>query len=235
MMATKPTIDGWRKERQDLLRAIAAGAITGIPLLYTMELWWHGMMLSEWHLLALLAVTLCINFGFCLFSGFRDRYTVGEAADEAITAVAIALFFSISVLWLIGEVTFVETGADIVGRVLIAAVPVSLGISFANSQVRGKSRFGDDRQGPDIGSMPRPERHRRQLRDDLRNVGVTISGALVFAFNIAPTEEVLKIAQRMPAWRSVVLLGASLGLCYSIGQIWRCRAADGGTSCPQCR
>lgn len=208
---------GWRREGQNLLQAVAAGAIVGVPLLYTMEMWWHGMTASEWDLLILLGVNLVINFGFCLFSGFREKHSVGEAADQAVTSVAMALLFSLAVLWLIHEVTFGRAWTDIAGRVLIEAVPVSLGISFANTQIRGQSRSGDEEQGgPDVEHMPRGERHRRQLREDLRDIGVTVSGALIFAFNVAPTEEIIKIAQRMPFWQCLVLMGASLGLCYLI-------------------
>lgn len=207
---------GWRREGRDLLRGVAAGAITGVPLLYTMEMWWHGMTVSEWHLLALLGINLALNFAFCLFSGFREKYSVGEAADEAVTAVAIALLFSLGVLWLIHEVTFDAAWTDVAGRVLIQAVPVSLGISFANNKVRNKSRAGGDQKGPDVGRMSRGERRRRQSREDLSNVGVTVSGALVFAFNLAPTQEVILIAQRMPSWQCLVLMAVSLGLCYLI-------------------
>jgi hypothetical protein len=34
---------GWRQEGRDLMAAVAGGAIVGMPLLYTMEMWYHGM------------------------------------------------------------------------------------------------------------------------------------------------------------------------------------------------
>ena len=74
---------GWREEGKDLLRAVAAGSIVGMPLLYTMEMWWHGMTLSAAHLLILLIATLVLNFCFSLFSGFRREYSFTAAAGSA--------------------------------------------------------------------------------------------------------------------------------------------------------
>ena len=152
--ARDPDPHGWREEGKDLCRAVAAGSIVGMPLLYTMEMWWHGMTLSSPHLLLLLAVTLVTNFAFSLFSGFRPQYSIGEAAGEAVSAVALGLLYSIAVLWLIGEITF--TGAatsDVLGRVLVQTAPVSLGIAFANIQVRDKAQGNEHREGNDTNDV----------------------------------------------------------------------------------
>jgi putative integral membrane protein (TIGR02587 family) len=229
---------GWRQELRDLARGVAAGSIVGMPLLFTMEMWWHGMTRSEEQLLVLLAATLGINFVLCRFGGFRQAYSVGEAASESVSSVGIGLLFSVAILWLIGEVEFDTASTDILGKVLIEAVPVSLGVSYANLSVRGKSRTGDDdrgkqddpsgdgggggggggsdghRAGDDAGGEDDPQR--RQLWQDLKDVAATLSGATLFALNVAPTEEVLLIATRLPAWQHLLLMAASLGLCYLI-------------------
>src|SRR5687768_17865544 len=96
---------GWRQEGQDLLRGIAGGAIVGMPLLYTMEMWWHGMVLSEWHLLGLLAAILLVNTLFSFFVGLREEYTLPGALCDAVTASGIAILLSSLVLWLIGELS----------------------------------------------------------------------------------------------------------------------------------
>src|SRR5687767_3501731 len=143
---------GWREEGRDLLPAVAAGSIVGMPLLFTMEMWWRGITASEWHLLLLLGSTLLVNFGFSLFSGFRRESSVGEAASESITAVGIGLFYAFLVLSLIGEIDLDGTLTDLLGRVLIETAPVSLGISFANYHIRNKSREGDEARQPGAGA-----------------------------------------------------------------------------------
>jgi putative integral membrane protein (TIGR02587 family) len=218
---------GWRQEGLDLLRGLAAGSIVGMPLLFTMEMWWHGMTLSEGHLLALLAASLLVNFVFCYFWGFRATYSAREAASESVTSVAIGMLFSLGVLALIREVRFDEAWSEIIGKVLIEAAPVSLGVSFANAHIRNKSRTGEE---PDNGGNPggggeggaagdaRPgtESLEFQLKQDLRDLGATFTGATLFAYNVAPTEEVIMIASRIPAWQHLLVVAASLALGYAI-------------------
>lgn len=208
---------GWRQEGRDLLRGVAAGSIVGMPLLYTMEMWWHGMTVSEWHLVVLLASTLAVNFGFSLLSGFREESSVAEAASESVTAVAMGMLYSLGVLWLIGAVTFAGAWTDVVGKVLVEAAPVSLGISFANYHVRNKSREGEDKGGEDKGGAgEREDPERRQLKQDVTDLAATVSGATLFAYNVAPTEEIIKIASRLRPFQHLLLMAASLVLCYMI-------------------
>lgn len=203
---------GWRREGRALIRGVAAGSIIGIPLLYTMEMWWHGTTISEVHILMLMAAALGANFLFCLFSGFRDELSVREALSGSVTAVALGMGVSLAVLLLIGAVRFPMAWVDILGKVVIEAVPVSVGVSFANSQLNGKSREGDAADAP----PPPTDPHRLQLRQDLSQAAATLIGAIVFSFNIAPTEEVVMIATRVPPWQHLLILAASLGLCYLI-------------------
>lgn len=190
-----------------------------MPLLFTMEMWWHGMVVSEAHLFVLLVVMLCANFGFCLFSGFRDAYSVREAASEAVTSTALGLVFAFAVLCLIREITFDLAPAEALGKMIIEAVPVSLGISFANVQIRDQVARGEEEGEADVGDEAAEDAdvlEDRQLRQDLQDLTVTLIGAVVFAFNVAPTEEVLQIAARLPAWQHLVMMIVSASLCYLI-------------------
>jgi putative integral membrane protein (TIGR02587 family) len=206
---------GWKQEYRDLMRAIAGGSIVGLPLLYTMEMWWHGETLSSWHLLALLGCILLLNFLFDLVSGFREEYSVSGAISEAISSVGIGIVFSAVVLWLIGEL-HVSTGpVEWAGKILAEALVVSLGISFANSQFRRGSRLGDD-DDDEQNEERRDDPERAQLRADLRDVGATVAGSVVFAINIAPTEEIVMIATRIPPLQQLAMLGFGALLCYII-------------------
>lgn len=192
-----------------------------MPLLFTMEMWWHGMVVSEEHLFGLLVVMLCANFGFCLFSGFRDSYSVRDAASEAVTSTALGLVFAFAVLCLIREITFDLAPAEALGKMIIEAVPVSLGISFANVQIRDQTARGeeDEEDAPGVDDEATEDvavLEDRQLRQDLQDLTVTVIGAVVFAFNVAPTEEVAQIAARLPAWQHLLTMIVSGSLCYLI-------------------
>ncbi|MDQ3623419.1 MAG: TIGR02587 family membrane protein [Verrucomicrobiota bacterium] len=209
---------GWRCEGRDLLRAVAGGAIVGMPLLYTMEMWEHGMSVSDWHLLALLGAMLVVNFLFSLLSGFREEYSVTEAISESITGVGIALALSAGILWVIGELSTELSRQEVIGKVLIEAAAVSLGISFANAQMQ-KSRTGDEAGGggDSAGKKPPPGAPAAlQLRADLREMVAALAGSTVFALNVAPTEEITLIAARLSPWQQLALLAVSVTLCYII-------------------
>lgn len=209
----------------DLLQGLAAGSIVGMPLLFTMEMWWQGMTRSPMHLLILLLVTLGATTIVCLFSGFRTTYSVHGALSEAITAVGLGLVLSTVILFLIGELHWKSLPVAL-GKIVITAAPVSLGISFANTHIRGKSRVGEDEDDEDAGGKGDSKAGDKppldlpafssQVRQDLREVGASLSGASLFAYNVAPTEEVIMIASRLPAWHHLVIMIASLVLCYII-------------------
>ncbi len=210
---------GWRKERRDLLAGVAGGALVGMPLLFTMEMWFRGATMSAWHQLAVLAAALAINFAFCLVSGFRPNSGAWEAALEAVTAVGIGILFAAIVLTLIGDITPGVSFDEVSGKLLLEAAAVSLGVSFADAHLRGKSRTGDDNSGGDSGGSqenPSLDPDALQLREDLLDVGATLIGSVLFSLNIAPTEEIILIGSRLSAWQLLALLGGTIVLCYVI-------------------
>ena len=224
MSSARADPSGFRRELKDLLRAVAGGSIVAMPLLYTMEMWFHGATLSPWHQLAVLGAMLVVNFAFCLVSGFRHDSGVLEAVMEALTSVGIALVYSALILWLIGTIAPQTSLAESIGKVLLEAAAVSLGVSFADVHFRGKSRTGEDGDDGAEGakaeedeSKPSPAQlERLQLRADLLDVSATVAGSTLFALNIAPTEEVLLIAARLGPVQLLALLGFTVALCYVI-------------------
>jgi putative integral membrane protein (TIGR02587 family) len=218
---------GFRREGRDLLVAITGGAIVGMPLLYTMEMWLHGTLLRPAQQLALLFGTLFINFLFSIVSGFRHEDGLASAALESVTAVGIGLVFSALILWLVGEIVAGDPASEVIGKVLFQTVPVSIGVSVADAHVRGQRRDGSEKEGRDGTGRdgtgegaekppPRAQLETRQLRQDIRDVTATLMGALLFSINIGPTEEVVLIAGRLSPAHLLIVVVASLSLCYVI-------------------
>ena len=163
---------GFRQELKDLLRAVAGGSIVGMPLLYTMEMWFHGATLSPWHQLVLLGCILVVNFAFCLVSGFRHDSGVGEAVMEAVTSVGIALVYSTAILWLIGTIAPQTSLAESVGKVLLEA------------------SAGEPGRVVRRGALPRQVAHRRGERRDARQQATSrqpIAGPSSSGCSFAPT------------------------------------------------
>ena len=210
---------GVRREGRDLLVAITGGAIVGMPLLFTMEMWLHGMLLGPTQQLAMLFGTLVVNLLFSIVSGFRHEYGVKSALLESVSAVGIGLSFSALVLWLVGEIGPADAWGEITGKVLFQTSAVSIGVSVADAHVRGKQRAGDDQEKGDKRPEPRPAPEQLeswQLRQDVRDITATLIGAVVYSINIGPTEEVVLIAGRLTPWQLAAVMLASLGLCYVI-------------------
>jgi putative integral membrane protein (TIGR02587 family) len=87
---------------------------------------------------------------------------------------------------------------EMVGRVALQAVPASIGAMLARGQLGVREE--------------EVERRRDSYGGELFLAGV---GALFMAFNVAPTEEVVLIAQMMTAWHAVVLVVVSLALMHA--------------------
>lgn len=78
----------WAQELNDFVRAFSGAYIFGIPLLFTMEMWWIGEHAALWKLLAFLLVALVANFGFTYAAGFKRESTFRSTANQAVDAVA---------------------------------------------------------------------------------------------------------------------------------------------------
>ncbi len=202
---------GWKQEGKDLLRALAAGMIFGTPLLYTMEMWWNGVTFTPSRWLVLLFVTFCLNALLCYFRGIRKEYSIGEALSESASSVAIAILLSTGILILIDEISF-ETGVTAgLGKIIMQAVVVSIGISVTSR------RFAEPDTKKDEKEVHEPAQLQHlQLKDDLEDLGATLAGAMVFAFNTAPTEEITQIASRLSPLNQLFLLFAEFAICYLI-------------------
>jgi putative integral membrane protein (TIGR02587 family) len=211
-------VDRWgiRREARDLLVAITGGAIVGMPLLYTMEMWLHGTLLGPRKQLGLLLGILLVNLLFSIVSGFRHEYGVASALLESVTAVGIGLVFSALILWLVGEISARTAWGEITGKVLFQTSAVSIGVSVADAHVRGKRRDGSEEKENERPPPERAELESWQTRQDIRDISATLMGSVLFSINIGPTEEVLLIAGRLSPPQLVGIVLASLILCYVI-------------------
>ncbi len=202
----------WGREAKDFLRATAAACIFGIPLLYTMEMWWNGLFFDPARLLGILAATLAVNVLICLFLGFRREHTWPVAVTEAVTSIGIGVLLSSLILLLIGEIPTHAPLTAMAGKVVILASLMSLGVSATNAKFHGDT----SREAKPTGAFSWLGDDRLQLREDLKDAGAGIPGAAVLAVSIAPTEEVLLIASRLEPIQLLLLFLSEIVVCYLI-------------------
>lgn len=188
-----------------LARAAAGALIFGLPLLMTMEMWALGVHMSRLRLALFLVVIALAVFGLSRFAGFRDATTLIDDALDALAALLVAFAVSVAALTLFGVVTTGSSLREVVGIVAVQAAPASIGAVLANKQLRAheRGRSKEDRAGY------------------LGQLFLMTAGALFFAFNVAPTEEMILIGFKMTPWHALALIVVSLlalhALVFTVG------------------
>ncbi|WP_293678295.1 TIGR02587 family membrane protein [uncultured Phenylobacterium sp.] len=188
-----------------LARAGAGALIFGFPLLMTMEMWELGVHMDRFRLALFVAVTAGVVFGLSRFAGFRDDTTFADDALDALAALLVGVVVSaalLAVMGLIGPGTAFREG---LGMIAVQAAPASMGAVLANKQLQqGMNRAAKEDRAGYLGQL-----------------FLMAAGALFFAFNVAPTEEMILIGFKMTPWHAVVLVLLSLlalhALVFTVG------------------
>lgn len=211
-----PAAGQWLRELEDVVRGASGGMLIGIPLLFTMEVWWIGSYTGPDRMLAVLLFTFVPVFLLNRTSGFRSSKDVRllDAALDAVEAVALGLLCVTGVLVLLREITMTTPLDEVMGKVVYEALPFSLGVGLARHFLQRSRDEGDDGASEDEGGGGAgPD---TSLNATIRDVGATIIGAVFIAFNIAPTDEIpMLAAATSPTWL-LAILAASLLVSYCI-------------------
>ena len=232
--AVDPTaVEGpWKRELLDLVQAASGGLLFGVPLLYTMEVWWTGthtspgLMLVVLGLLAVPVLALNRTAGFRSQRDLRLRDAVGDTAE----ALAIGIVVTTLVLVLVGEIQLETSLTSGLGKVVYECVPFCLGVGVARHFLHGRRDGGDEDdssgdQGDDLGLGG--DDTAAGLNPTVADLGATALGAAFVALSIAPTDEVPMIAAGLGATGLLGLLVASLLTSYAIVFVAEFRDQEG--------
>lgn len=196
---------------QEYLRGIVGGLIFSLPLLYTMEIWWAGFSLHPFRIFIYVLATFTLLLGYNRYAGLRYDATRREIAIDSIEEMGLGLLVAAAFLWLLGRITFDMTINEIVGKITVEAMTVAIGVSVGTAQLGG----GDDTE-EDI-------QLNKQAQDEVDfggQVVISLCGAVLFAANVAPTEEIIMIgiestSERLLALALVSMTFGALILFYS--------------------
>ena len=192
---------------QEYARGVAGGLLFSLPLLYTMEVWWAGFTTHPWRLAVYVAATFALLLGYNHFLGLRRDSCFSEVVIDSVEEMGLGLVIALCVLWLLGRISFDIPASEVVGKVVIEAMTVAIGVSVGTSQLGGD---GDDGDKGEVGDGKRGGKG-----SDIHfggQIAVAMCGAVLFAANVAPTEEITMIAIGLSAWRLLGLAGLSLAL-----------------------
>ena len=177
----KPTQDSLK----EYARGITGGLLFSFPLLYTMEVWWAGFIASPASLLILMCVTFLLLLGYNHFAGLRPDSSWGEVMIDSVEEMGLGLVISFAVLLMLNRIHIGSMAVDeIVGKIVIEAMVVSIGVSIGTAQLGAEKEGGKKQQGND----------KAERNSKIGIVVLAMCGSIVIGSNVAPTEEVLMIA-----------------------------------------
>lgn len=189
-------------------RGLAGGLLFSLPLLYTMEVWWSGFIAGPGRLLALLGVTLVLLLGYNRFAGMRRDASWIEVAIDSVEETGLGIVTAAAVLFLLGRIGPATSTGESLGKIIVEASVVAIGFSVGTAQLGiGGERdagFGTGREAPNA------------LHGFLAELVVALCGAVLFAANVAPTEEVVLIAMETGPLRILGIAVLSLALAVVI-------------------
>ncbi|KAM3094766.1 TIGR02587 family membrane protein [Phormidesmis sp. 146-12] len=205
----------WKSELKDLVRGASGGFLFGVPLLYTMEVWWIGSFVGSARLFLALLLTFAIVFLLNQTSGFRrdseSDVRLIDAAMNTVEALAIGIVCSGLILVLMREITLETPLQESLGKLIYESVPFTLGVSLANQFLSGEGR-----EGKPEGSAKQTQSKFGKLSATISDIGATLIGAIIIAFNIAPTDEIPMLSAAVSNGWLVLVMVASLVISYVI-------------------
>ena len=194
---------------REYARGIAGGLMFSLPLLYTMEVWWAGFTIQPERLIVYVFATFTLLLGYNRFAGMRHDATWLEVAIDSIEEMGLGLLLAAFMLFLLGRIAADMTASEILGKVVMEAMTVAIGVSVGTAQLGGGGE--SDKQDQGLGMVG---------GDGAPHFGgqlvIGFCGAMLFAANVAPTEEIMVIAHSIDSWR---LLGLALFSLASSGLI----------------
>jgi putative integral membrane protein (TIGR02587 family) len=191
---------------REYARGVAGGMLFSLPLLYTMEVWWAGFTSHPWRLAAYVAATFALLIGYNQLLGLRRDTCFSEVVIDSVEEMGLGILVALLFLWLLGRVSPGMPPEEAAGKVVIEAMTVAVGVSVGTAQLGGGG--GEDDKGVS-GARPSAGGFGGQLV-------VALCGAVLFAANVAPTEEIVMMAVEISAWRLLGLALLSLGLAALI-------------------
>ena len=199
----------WEQQLHDLALAFSGAFLFGVPLLFTMEMWWIGEYAALWKLFLFLALAFLVNVMLAHFAGFKDEATLAANIRQAIIAVAVGAVTSTVVLLVLNRIGPDDPLDSILGKIIIQIVPLSIGASAASSILAR-------REGSTGGEKDASQKPTTPLRATLVDIGATIAGGIFIGFTVAPTEEIPMLAASLDYANAIALIGLTLLVTYVI-------------------
>ena len=208
----------WSNQLNDMIRGASGGFLFGIPLLYTMEVWWIGSQISPSLMLAILAITFVVVLLLNHTEGFRKIQSKQffDTVMDSFEALAIGIVSATCILFTLGEITQETPLNEALGKLILESVPFSLGAALAGAFLSGDRWSSSNNQDSDEQGNRNNQGKESNFNATLADIGGTLIGAMIIAFNIAPTDEIPMLDAAIAPPRLLAIIAVSLVISYGI-------------------
>lgn len=183
-----------------LFRALGGAIVFGLPLMMTMEMWDLGGGVERERLALLFIVSIPLLVGLSHYAGFEETFCMLDDVVDCFVALAVGFVASAGILWIFGVIGPEVSWDVIITKVAIQAVPGSIGALLAASQ---------------FGTAEEEEEEQNRFNRYDGELFLMAAGAIFFAFNLAPTDEMVIIAQQMSDYQAAGLAVLSLVVMHA--------------------
>ena len=209
---------GWpeimNKETKEVLKEYGRGTIGGLifslPLLYTMEMWWRGFTAGPIYLMSFTVATYLLLLGYNTYAGMKRDTSFKGVMWDSVEELGLAVLISFLFLSIIGKLSLDMSVNEVLGKVIVESMMVAIGISVGTSQLgQSKEKDEDDEKG----MKKKQEKKQNQF---VKSLVLSVCGAVLVSFSVAPTEEILKIAVEVTSFHLLSMILISLGLMTAV-------------------
>ena len=169
---------------QEYGRGVAGGLMFSLPLLYTMEVWWAGFIAHPWRLFFYMLATFVLLLGYNRYGGLRRDAGMLEVGIDSVEEMGLGILIAGAGLFLLGRITLEMPFNEIASVIVVEAMTVAIGVSVGTAQL-GAGGENDEGMGKAAG--------KNEIHFGGQMV-LAFCGAVLFAANVAPTEEIIIIA-----------------------------------------
>lgn len=192
-------------------RGIAGGLLFSFPLLYTMEVWWAGFIASPLQLIYMIGFTFLLLLGYNRYAGMHPDATLKDILVDSVEELGLGFLLAFAMLLMLRRVELASMSAiEIMGKVIIEAMVMSIGISVGTAQL-GVSDDADSEAGRE-----KAELEKERQSGLLSLVVLGICGSILVGGNVAPTEEILVIGLEAKPGHLLAMALVSIVICMLI-------------------
>ncbi|WP_205501790.1 TIGR02587 family membrane protein [Rufibacter psychrotolerans] len=202
---------------QEYGRGIIGGLLFSLPMLYTMEVWWTSFEVSPWQLVLYVVVTFVLLLGYNTYAGLRSTASWKEVVVDSVEEMGLGLVLAFLFLWLLGVANLEEMSLErIVYMTVVEAMPVAIGVSVGTAQLgtSGEDEEEEDtRKERDAGRLLQQDNGQASTKEQ---IFLATCAGMLFAANVAPTDEVMSIASNATPVQLLFMFLMSLALSGGI-------------------